>query len=139
MELTLDNICIYKELKKFFQSVPAKRLEVVIAQMTRLHEEKLKEEEEWLKENQERQKKLDQIRQLMSGGSISVEEVLTGVITPKKQKLIKPRVHAAPKFRWKDSEGKRHEWSGRGVMPVSLDALLKQGAKLEDFRIKKST
>ncbi len=133
--LKLEDAFVYKQLKKFFQTVSSDQLEMVIKHLNALYERKKKKEEVLSKETRKRQQTLDQIRQLMDAAQISYNDVKTGVVKPKKSTIIIPRRPASPKFRWQDQDGTFHEWSGRGRIPLSLAKLLDQGAKLDDFLI----
>ena len=137
MDLKLEDATVYKQLKKFFQTISSDQLAMVINHLNTLYERKRKKEEAITEKTRKRQEALDQIKHLMSAAQISLTDVKTGVVRPKKSTVIRPRRPAPPKYRWQDNEGNTCEWSGRGRTPLSLAALLDQGAKLDDFLIKK--
>jgi DNA-binding protein H-NS len=78
----------------------------------------------------ERQKAVDQIRELIREHGISVADLTKGT-EPKRQKA-KSTAKVAAKFR-DPATGK--EWSGRGLLPKWLAAAVAAGRDREEFRV----
>ncbi|OIN22605.1 DNA-binding protein [Salmonella enterica subsp. enterica serovar Sarajane] len=99
-------------------------------------EERREDAEREAAERQEREKKRQELLQLIAGEGFTPEELL-GLTedAPKKRKKTLPK--APPKYQFEEN-GKTKHWSGRGRPPKPIDAALKAGRSLEDFRINKS-
>ena len=77
MDLKLEDAFVYKQLKKFFQSISSDQLAMVINHLSTLYERKRKKEEAITEKTRKRQEALDQIKHLMSAAQISLTDVNT--------------------------------------------------------------
>lgn len=93
----------------------------------------------WLKaavERAERERKRQELLQLIAGEVFSPEELLgLSEEAPKSRKKTLPK--APPKYQFEEN-GETKYWSGRGRAPKPINEALKAGRSLEDFRINKS-
>ncbi|EGF0128455.1 H-NS histone family protein [Salmonella enterica] len=87
---------------------------------------------------------MEQFREMLAAEGIegiSITEIIDGVAAPaaKKGKGAKgeKRGTVEPKYAYKDENGKEVLWSGRGRLPKIVEEAMKNGAKKEDFLIKK--
>ncbi|QFU57825.1 H-NS family nucleoid-associated regulatory protein [Klebsiella pneumoniae] len=87
---------------------------------------------------------MEQFREMLAAEGIegiSITEIADGVAAPaaKKGKGAKgeKRGSVEPKYAYKDENGKEVLWSGRGRLPKIVEEAMKNGAKKEDFLIKK--
>ncbi|UDJ88614.1 H-NS histone family protein (plasmid) [Erwinia amylovora] len=99
-------------------------------------EERREEAEKEAIEREAREKKRQELLQLLAEEGFSAEELL-GVAedAPAKRKNKLPK--APPKYQFEE-DGIVKYWSGRGRAPKPIDAALKAGQKLEDFLIKQT-
>ena len=87
-------------------------------------------------EREERERKRQELLQLIAGEGFSPEELLgLSEEAPKSRKKTLPK--APPKYQFEEN-GETKYWSGRGRAPKPIDEALKAGRSLEDFRINKS-
>jgi len=81
----------------------------------------------------ERQETIQKIRELMTAGGVTVEDLGKGSATPTRgQKGPKAGAKVAAKFR---NPASGETWSGRGLKPRWLAEALKDGKAVEDFLI----
>ena len=91
--------------------------------------------EEAEREAAERERKRQELLQLIAGEGFSPEELLgLSEDTPKTRKKTLPK--APPKYQF-DENGETKYWSGRGRTPKPIDEALKAGRSLDEFLIKK--
>ena len=98
-------------------------------------QEKLNAVIEERREDAEREKKRQELLQLIAGEGFSPEELLgltDDAPNARKSKLPK----APPKYQFEEN-GEVKFWSGRGRSPKPIDEALKAGRSLDDFLIKK--
>lgn len=118
-------------LRKQCQDLSVSDVEKIVADLGEILEERHAEEAEKQVAEQQRMKKIDEIRKIMLKAGIGLDDL----------KAIKdaegPRRKVEAKYRIKDSSGKIHEWSGRGRTPVAFnDYFDTHGVTKEDTRIK---
>lgn len=84
----------------------------------------------------ERERKRQELLQLIAGEGFSPEELL-GITedAPKTRKKTLPKAPSKYQF---EENGETKYWSGRGRAPKPIAEALKAGRSLEDFRINKS-
>ncbi|EFN5366804.1 H-NS histone family protein, partial [Escherichia coli] len=99
-------------------------------------EERREDAEREAAERAERERKRQELLQLIAGEGFSPEELLgLSEEAPKSRKKTLPK--APPKYQFEEN-GETKYWSGRGRAPKPIDEALKAGRSLEDFRINKS-
>ncbi|MED6519993.1 H-NS family nucleoid-associated regulatory protein, partial [Escherichia coli O157] len=99
-------------------------------------EERREDAEREAVERAERERKRQELLQLIAGEGFSPEELLgLSEEAPKSRKKTLPK--APPKYQFEEN-GETKYWSGRGRAPKPIDEALKAGRSLEDFRINKS-
>lgn len=100
-------------------------------------EERREEAEREAAERAERDKKRQELLNLIAEEGFSPEELLgLAEDTPKTRKKTLPK--APPKYQFEEN-GETKYWSGRGRTPKPIDEALKAGRSINDFLIKKDT
>lgn len=140
---TLNNI---RTIRKEAREISFEIFEEILEKMKKVHEELLADQ---LEIEEKRAKKLalmEQFREMLAAEGIegiSISEIADGVAAPAaksgKGKGAKgeKRGTVEPKYAYKDENGKEVLWSGRGRLPKIVEEAMKNGAKKEDFLIKK--
>ncbi|WP_061376934.1 H-NS histone family protein, partial [Salmonella enterica] len=99
-------------------------------------EERREDAEREAAERAERERKRQELLQLIAGEGFSPEELLgLSEEAPKSRKKTLPK--APPKYQFEEN-GEAKYWSGRGRAPKPIEEALKAGRSVEDFRINKS-
>ncbi|MDS0064827.1 H-NS family nucleoid-associated regulatory protein [Enterobacter cloacae] len=86
-------------------------------------------------ERAERERKRQELLQLIAGEGFSPEELL-GLSEDAQKTRKKTLPKAPPKYQF-DENGETKYWSGRGRTPKPIDEALKAGRSLDEFLIKK--
>lgn len=84
-----------------------------------------------------KEKKRQELLQLIAGEGFSVDELL-GNETAKSARKASTGVKRAPKYEY-EANGEKHQWAGVGRKPKPIQDALDSGASLEDFLIKESS
>lgn len=128
----LNNI---RSLRAQTRELPLEVLEELLEKLNVVVEERREEERTRLEEQNERQQKLETLRQMMLEDGIDPSELINTVTgTNKVRKVREPR---PAKYEYKDENGDLKTWTGQGRTPKRIAELLAGGAKLEDFEIQK--
>jgi DNA-binding protein H-NS len=117
-------------LRKQCQSLSVAELDKVISDLTLIVADKRVEEEALLAVEQEKQEKIESIRQSMLDAGVDINDLmaLVGEVSAPKKKV-------QPKYRVTDDEGNVHEWSGRGRTPLAFQAYFAKGFTKDDCLI----
>lgn len=110
----------------------AEKIQAVLAE----REDEYKEEQ---RRKQDELAKLEKVKKYIVELGLDPAVLISSTDGPITQKPAKKyRTVVPPKYRIQDSEGKTHEWSGRGKAPAVFKAAFETGKKKEDFLIEKS-
>lgn len=119
-------------LRKACKELSLAEMEKLAENLSELIEESKEAEEARLAEQKERLEKLESIKREMETAGIAIsdlKQVMEGAAPKKKTGTVKP------KYQVKDSEGKVHQWTGRGRTPKVFQAYFDQGGTKEDCLI----
>ncbi|MFP2465913.1 H-NS family nucleoid-associated regulatory protein [Escherichia coli] len=123
-------------LRVFAREVDFEQLLEMQEKLNVVVEERREDAEREAAERAERERKRQELLQLIAGEGFSPEELLgLSEEAPKSRKKTLPK--APPKYQFEEN-GETKYWSGRGRAPKPIDEALKAGRSLEDFRINKS-
>lgn len=129
---TMMNI---RSLRVFAREIDFEQLLEMQEKLNVVIEERREDAEREAAERAERERKRQELLQLIAGEGFSPEELLG--ITEDAPKHVKTLPKAPPKYQFEEN-GETKYWSGRGRAPKPIDEALKAGRSLEDFRINKS-
>ena len=105
------------------------------AKLNAVIEERREDAEREAAERNEREKKRQELLQLIAGEGFSPEQLLG--LTDDTPKASKNKLPKAPAKYQYEENGEVKRWSGRGRSPKPIAEALEAGRKLEDFLIKK--
>jgi DNA-binding protein H-NS len=88
-------------------------------------------EEENKREQEAKQKRIEEIRAKAEEMGISLQDLVGGEVASTSTK----RAKKPPKFQIETSDGSIKTWTGQGRMPNALKSALEKGHSLEEFRI----
>ncbi|MBF0035489.1 H-NS histone family protein [Citrobacter freundii] len=128
----LNNI---RSLRAQTRELPLEVLEELLGKLNVVVEERREEERTRLEEQNERQKKLESLRQMLLEDGIDPSELIN--TSPRANKVRNAREPRPAKYEYKDENGDLKTWTGQGRTPKRIAELLAGGAKLEDFEIQK--
>lgn len=104
----------------------ATKLEGVIAQ-------RMEDEAEQMRLEQEKQVHIDRIRREMEAAGLDATD-LFGLATASKP--VRKRTPKPPKYEYLDDDGERRTWTGQGRNPRPIQRAIDAGGRKEDFLIK---
>lgn len=128
----LNNI---RSLRAQTRELPLEVLEELLGKLNVVVEERREEERTRLEEQNERQKKLESLRQMLLEDGIDPSELIN--TSPRANKVRNAHEPRPAKYEYKDENGDLKTWTGQGRTPKRIAELLAGGAKLEDFEIQK--
>ncbi|EDI4472426.1 DNA-binding protein [Salmonella enterica] len=124
-----------RSVRVFARETSFEQLLEIQEKLNAVIEERREDAEREAAERHEREKKRQELLQLIAGEGFSPEELLgLSENTPKPGKRTLPK--APPKYQF-DENGETKYWSGRGRTPKPIDEALKAGRSLDEFLIKK--
>lgn len=127
----LNNI---RTLRAQTREVDLATLEEMLEKLTTIVEDRREEEASFIKQQEEKQAKLEAFRQKMLEDGIDPAELLSVASTSIKTKST--RTPRPAKYKYVDENGLEKQWTGQGRTPKAIAAALEAGKTLEDFEIK---
>ncbi|EBB1562427.1 H-NS family nucleoid-associated regulatory protein [Salmonella enterica] len=127
----LNNI---RTLRAQAREIDLATLEEMLEKLTTIVEDRREEEASFLKQQEEKQAKLEAFRQKMLEDGIDPAELLSVAGTSIKTKST--RTPRPAKYKYTDENGNEQTWTGQGRTPKAIAAALEAGKTLEDFEIK---
>lgn len=127
----LNNI---RTLRAQAREIDLATLEEMLEKLTTIVEDRREEEASFLKQQEEKQAKLEAFRQKMLEDGIDPAELLSVASTSIKTKST--RTPRPAKYKYVDENGLEKQWTGQGRTPKAIAAALEAGKTLEDFEIK---
>ncbi len=118
-------------LRKAVTEISVAELEKVLADLQEIRDEKVAAEEERAAADAARLEAVKKIQAQMAELGLSADDLSAGGATATKKASV------PAKYRLIDTDGKPHEWSGRGRTPRVFLERFEKGAKKEDFLIQK--
>ncbi|EEB1959132.1 H-NS histone family protein [Salmonella enterica] len=127
----LNNI---RTLRAQAREIDLATLEEMLEKLTTIVEDRREEEASFIKQQEEKQAKLEAFRQKMLEDGIDPAELLS-VASPS-IKTKSTRTPRPAKYKYVDENGLEKQWTGQGRTPKAIAAALEAGKTLEDFEIK---
>lgn len=127
----LNNI---RTLRAQAREVDLVTLEEMLEKLTTIVEDRREEEASFLKQQEEKQAKLEAFRQKMLEDGIDPAELLS-TVSPSSSKTGAKRTPRPAKYKYIDTDGSEKTWTGQGRTPRAIAAALEAGKTLEDFEI----
>ncbi|EDI1753039.1 DNA-binding protein [Salmonella enterica] len=127
----LNNI---RTLRAQTREIDLATLEEMLEKLTTIVEDRREEEASFIKQQEEKQAKLEAFRQKMLEDGIDPAELLSVASTSIKTKST--RTPRPAKYKYVDENGLEKQWTGQGRTPKAIAAALEAGKTLEDFEIK---
>lgn len=127
----LNNI---RTLRAQARETDLETLEEMLEKLSVIVDERREEEHAVLKEQKQRQAKLEAFRQKLLEDGIDPAELLT-VVGSTKSKTKSTRTPRPAKYKYTDDNGNEQTWTGQGRTPKAIVAAINAGKKLEDFAV----
>ncbi|AXC71760.1 H-NS histone family protein [Salmonella enterica] len=127
----LNNI---RTLRAQAREIDLATLEEMLEKLTTIVEDRREEEASFIKQQEEKQARLEAFRQKMLEDGIDPAELLSVASTSIKTKST--RTPRPAKYKYVDENGLEKQWTGQGRTPKAIAAALEAGKTLEDFEIK---
>ncbi|EAT4593535.1 H-NS histone family protein [Salmonella enterica] len=127
----LNNI---RTLRAQAREIDLATLEEMLEKLTTIVEDRREEEASFIKQQEEKQARLEAFRQKMLEDGIDPAELLSVASTSIKTKST--RTPRPAKYKYVDENGLEKQWTGQGRTPRAIAAALEAGKTLEDFEIK---
>lgn len=127
----LNNI---RTLRAQARETDLETLEEMLKKLSVIVDERREEEQAILKEQEQRQAKLEAFRRKLLEDGIDPAELLAAVGSsqPKAKSTRAPR---PAKYKYTDENGNEQTWTGQGRTPRAIAAAIESGKTLEDFAI----
>ncbi|ECG4562356.1 DNA-binding protein [Salmonella enterica subsp. enterica serovar Adelaide] len=127
----LNNI---RTLRAQAREIDLATLEEMLEKLTTIVEDRREEEASFLKQQEEKQAKLEAFRQKMLEDGIDPAELLA-VTGPSQPKAKSTRATRPAKYKYTDENGNEQTWTGQGRTPKAIAGAIEAGKTLEDFTI----
>ncbi|HLV47799.1 MAG TPA: H-NS family nucleoid-associated regulatory protein [Aliidiomarina sp.] len=108
----------------------ADKLDGVIAQ-------RMEDEAELMRIEQEKQVHIDRIRREMEAAGLDAGDILGHAAVNAGAKPVRKRAPKPPKYEYTDEHGEHRTWTGQGRNPRPIQQAINAGGSKEDFLIKK--
>lgn len=129
----LSNI---RSLRVLAREVQFEQLEDMLSKLATVVEERREEAELNQAENEERQRKLQQYREMLINDGIDPNELFDMLANSKTAAPKKAKRSARPaKYEYTDENGDLKTWTGQGRTPAIIKQALEAGQDLESFAI----
>ena len=127
----LNNI---RTLRAQARETDLETLEEMLEKLSVIVDERREEEQAILKEQEQRQAKLEAFRQKLLEDGIDPAELLA-VVGSSQPKAKSTRAPRPAKYKYTDENGNEQTWTGQGRTPKAIAAAIEAGKTLEDFAI----
>lgn len=128
----LDILTHGRRLQGAVKELSLTELESVLEKLTNIVDTRRVKEADKIREEAEKQEKLDAIRKQLEEAGLDIED-LKGIETGKKSKRAGQK--RPVKYILKDENGVEHPWTGIGRMPKVYSHALASGKTLDAFKI----
>ncbi|EHG4045366.1 H-NS histone family protein [Salmonella enterica] len=135
MDETLKVLNNIRTLRAQAREVDLVTLEEMLEKLTTIVEDRREEEVSFLKQQEEKQAKLEAFRQKMLEDGIDPAELFS-TVSSSPSKAGAKRTPRPAKYKYIDTDGSEKTWTGQGRTPRAIAAALESGKTLEDFEIK---
>ncbi|MGL6297198.1 MAG: H-NS family nucleoid-associated regulatory protein [Plesiomonas sp.] len=123
-----------RNMRALARELPMEQLDDMLEKLTTVVEERRHEAEQHRAENEERQRKLQQYREMLIADGIDPNELLNLLADNAPAKKSKRAARPA-KYEYRDENGELKTWTGQGRTPALIKKALEEGASLESFAI----
>lgn len=129
MDMTVKNLVNSKFLRSILKSSSIQELEYIRAKVFQAVDDVIAAKRQALQTDAEKRQKIIAFRKYLAEQGLTVEDLQANEPSPLAGKKL------PPKYRYFDSDGKEHYWSGMGKTPLALKSYLDAGQNLDDFKI----
>ena len=123
-----------RNMRALARELPIEQLDDMLEKLTTVVEERRHDAEQNRAENEERQRKLQQYREMLIADGIDPNELLNLLADNVPAKKSKRAARPA-KYEYRDENGELKTWTGQGRTPALIKKALEEGANLESFAI----
>lgn len=134
MSETLKALNNIRTLRAQARETDLATLEEMLEKLSVIVDERREEEQAILKEQEQRQAKLEAFRQKLLEDGIDPAELLL-VVGSTKPKTKSTRTPRSAKYKYTDDNGNEQTWTGQGRTPKAIATAIEAGKTLEDFAI----
>ncbi|WP_370613048.1 H-NS family nucleoid-associated regulatory protein [Citrobacter portucalensis] len=134
MSETLKALNNIRTLRAQARETDLETLEEMLEKLSVIVDERREEEQAILKEQEQRQAKLEAFRQKLLEDGIDPAELLLAVGSSQ-PKAKSPRAPRPAKYKYTDENGNEQTWTGQGRTPKAIATAIEAGKTLEDFAI----
>nr|HDI2677905.1 H-NS histone family protein [Klebsiella pneumoniae] len=134
MSETLKALNNIRTLRAQARETDLATLEEMLEKLSVIVDERREEEQAILKEQEQRQAKLEAFRQKLLEDGIDPAELLLAVGSTK-PKTKSTRTPLPAKYKYTDDNGNEQTWTGQGRTPKAIATAIEAGKTLEDFAI----
>ncbi len=121
-----------RSLRRVINNMTFEEAENCLLKFQKIVEERREENAKNIAQQAEKERIVSELREKMVNLGISIADL--GVSSSRSSKK---GIKAPAKYEWHDDQGIIRQWTGRGIMPLSLKAKINEGNKsLDDFLIK---
>lgn len=129
----LNNI---RTLRAQAREVSLESLEEMLEKLTVVVDERREEESQVRAELEERNRKLEKVREMILEQGVDLNELLQTMDSGKSTSARAKRAARPAKYKYVDENGETKTWTGQGRTPAVIKvALEEQGKSLDDFLI----
>lgn len=132
----LNNI---RSLRVLAREISLEQLELMLNKLQQVVDEKRIEQENILREENERKERIEKLKQSLEQQQISLDELAEAlghnfnISRPKASK--QKRIPRPAKYKYTDFNGEEKTWTGQGRTPKPIQDALDKGKSLADFEI----
>ncbi len=120
-----------RSLRAITRELTLEQLNEGFEKLKTIVEERSENDAEVRAQQEERQRKIREYKELLKSEGIELTELLQSEDTPKQNK----RAPRPAKYRFTDLNGQEQTWTGQGRMPLPIKNAIESGKSLEDFLI----
>ncbi|RTE87384.1 MULTISPECIES: H-NS family nucleoid-associated regulatory protein [Gammaproteobacteria] len=122
-----------RRLNAATKSMSVAELKEVADKLQTVIEKRVEEEAEYLREQEEKQRVIEDLKRQMKEANISAGELIEGGDSEAKPR--KKRKPLPAKYAYIDDNGNRQTWTGQGRAPKPIQKALNTGGSKSDFLI----
>ncbi|WP_369311036.1 H-NS family nucleoid-associated regulatory protein [Providencia rettgeri] len=128
----LNNI---RTLRAQAREVTLESLEEMLEKLTVVVEERRSEENQARAELEERNRKLEKVREMILEQGVDLNDLLQTMDSGKATGTRAKRAARPAKYKYVDENGETKTWTGQGRTPAVIKAAIDAGKSLDDFLI----
>lgn len=121
-----------RRLNSATKELSVDELKEIKNKLQKIIDQRIAAEEEALRKEQEKKKKIEDIKKQLAADGIDLDELLA----ESTEKVVKKRAPRPPKYEITDDSGKKVTWTGQGRMPNVFKEKVEAGISIDTFLIK---